>query len=342
MKAHQSHWNLSFIVASGLVIVGLIVVLRGPWKSQPEPGIETVEELVAKPPVTGEEQGLSPETSSSKVSVVHPELAVLIGEMPKSNGVSTPSASRPNYNRRIVALNAIQSKDLDLATRTAILDYLRRPTGQPRNCRPDLVEASIKNDLIEWLQERRPLLPELTETLITIATDPAQPVVMQDYALQHMGSWGRTLSASSVDWKSEALDGLLTSLWDATEQNEHSFAGTALLSLRRVGVTENDQLLAQSLRVVQEKQFSPLSRATALQILGGLDSERALAIARESSIGEGLPVLRLAAIAVLGTYDDSVEALEQDVIKEDPRYAVAVGRAREQISKRIQENGGEG
>ena len=233
MKLSTKHWSALAAVA----ITGLTLILL--WPNQPKEGPTEPQEVGrAYPQAVPQTQPPSPPTKESELtktdSTESPTpLALLTGETPGK------------YAERIVAFNEVTNQDLDAPTLTTLLDYLKKPNGHPRNGRPDLVEAAIKNDIIDWLRGRRPLIRELTETLITIGADPTQPIVMRDYALQLLGSWAGDLQKTRVPptttppqaeptWIPDALAEIETVLWTATEAKDHSYAGTALLSLHRM------------------------------------------------------------------------------------------------------------
>ena len=212
---------------------------------------------------------LVPKDSMTSKPVVEPTIYEQLPELTYLFALSSDGhtlSPRPSYSRRNLALRRIQAEPLTDGLLEELHGFLLNSTGLDKNGRSDLVEASIKNDLIEWLEDQRPPIESLTSTLVALSEDPAQPDVIRDYAIQHMGSWAELLNESTVPWQSGALVELTEQLWVATDLKEHSFAGTALLSLRRLKGELSARIQQRAKEILENSEYSSLSRATALQL----------------------------------------------------------------------------
>lgn len=253
------------------------------------------------------------------------------------------SREAATYVERNVAIQSLKLQPLAPALREQLLDYLRQPTGRTNPRDEDLVEASIKNDVIEWLRTERPHIEELTEVLMEIYENPAQPIVMRDYALQHLAAWGETHQTDPAEGSEDIVRTVRATLWEALAQTEYSYAGTALLGLTRLieaDAPDESRLAAEVGRIAAADEHASLSRATALQLLGDFDRATALQIAESVLREPAASEIQLAAIAVIGAHSDQTNLLESGDIGSDPRFVLALDRARKRIEARIQGNKG--
>ncbi len=343
MRASKYFW------LSGVVVALLFAALWLQRSYVPEPTLaqEDVVEPTPKAPSVSESAGRTVEAPSG--DAIHSTPKVPASQTPSERPEweltleTLTSRDSATYAERNVAIHSLKQQSLAPALRRQLLDYLREPTGRTYPKDEDLVEASIKNDVIEWLRTERPRTEELTDVLVEIYNNPAQPIVMRDYALQHLAAWGETHQTETGNGSEEIIRTVKAALWEAVEQTEYSYAGTALLGLTRLiesGTPDESRLAAEVGRIAAADEHASLSRATALQLLGDFDRMTALQIAESVLRDPAASEIQLAAIALIGAHADETSLLESGNIGSDPRFVLALDRARKRIEARIQGNEG--
>ncbi len=185
---------------------------------------------------------------------------------------------------------------------------LRTPHSSLETLSDPNADASLRNELANELTRDPAQHAALADALLAAWADPAQPVIWQDYALQHIGN----LAALHPD------DTRLSSaLWKAVDIPQHTHASTSLLGLLQQPL-QHPRVREASHTLAADPNATPGNRATALQILLQLQDSQALPIARgilsstphsaipnpHSSSSPSIP-LRLSALAVLGRLGDS-------------------------------------
>ena len=129
-----------------------------------------------------------------------------------------------NFRDRLEAITQL-GRELSGEERAALYEYLRDVSVE-KWLRPGQGFA-LKNDLLNALQEQRAAPPELTQFLIALGQDPAQPLVMRHYALQHLAPW-----YAKVDDADKRR--IVEELQAAAQEADQSYAGTALLAMHRI------------------------------------------------------------------------------------------------------------
>lgn len=222
-----------------------------------------------------------------------------------------------------VRLDAIGKLGIDLAPEalSAVYAYLRNPAEEP-----DLMPGqsfALKNDLLNVLREQRRTPADLTRLLMDIRRDEAQPLVMRDYALQHLAPW---FVRAGAEERRQIVDELQA----AAAEIHQSYAGTALLALHRVrqeqAGAEVPALSEPILKLLGDSSADLLARVTAVQLSGSLGLTESAPFVASLAFGESVaPVLRTAAIRAVGALGilDVEDRLRETSIGADPRFRPA-------------------
>jgi HEAT repeat protein len=173
------------------------------------------------------------------------------------------------------------------------------------------------------LQEQKSLPPGLTDFLISLRHDAVQPLVLQDYALQQMAPWYQKVNATDKQR-------VITELESAAQETDKSYAGTALLALRRIE-QENPGIRVASItnsvmELITKDSANLLARITALQLSGQMElPETRESIRRIAGDNSAPETLRISAVASLGSVTDqgTREFLKELADGSDPRLKQA-------------------
>jgi hypothetical protein len=174
-----------------------------------------------------------------------------------------------------------------------LLDPAYEPWLQPGQ------SYALKNDILNALRAQSLPPPELTHLLVALYRSTGQPVVMRDYALQHIAPWYARAGAGE---RAE----LVATLEAASREHAQGYAGTALIALVRVQ-NENatacvGSLTNRILEILRDDAASLCARITAVQLCGLLNLTTTLVDLRGLAAGPRRPpTLRLAAMASLRT-----------------------------------------
>ncbi|MCW5553212.1 MAG: hypothetical protein KIS67_13765 [Verrucomicrobiae bacterium] len=155
---------------------------------------------------------------------------------------------------------------------------------------------ALKNDILNVLRMQNSPPPGFTDTLISIWSNPAQDVVLRDYALQHLFVWYEQGALDAADARTEIEDTLFGA---ACQFN--SLAGTALLGLHRLSAADpafsHGEINRLALRLIQSPATDLATRITAIQICAERGLKEALpAIEAVAQASDCVP-LRLSASA---------------------------------------------
>jgi hypothetical protein len=224
----------------------------------------------------------------------------------------------------------------------AFLDVLRNP--YPEIAAPRL--AWIRNDILHLLRGQSNLPKPWDEVLEDLFYHAGSPVVLRDYALQHLFRWYDELSAAAAPSTTNipALHRMEQVFWQATEAVDSEIAGTALLglaALQEAGRMSNhgpSELQAVALNVLESSEANPLSRLTALQVCSCLGVTNALPVATELARDPGRFALRCSAIAAMGELGGSQELAGLNAMTEEPGgspMAAALTNAIRRLNARI-------
>jgi hypothetical protein len=202
-----------------------------------------------------------------------------------------------DFASRLDAVSRLGSH-LSLEKRAALYSYLRN-SSEENWLRPGQSFA-LKNDILNKLREQATPPQELTSVLLKLFGDESQPLVMRDYALQHLAPW-----YSRVDAPQQKQ--ILEQLRAASNETTQTYAGTALLALDRLARENPEADLPPFsngvLRLIEDATANLLARITAVQLSGHIGLAEAQH-AVEAIVGDhGQPkTLRIAAVAALGGF----------------------------------------
>jgi len=175
----------------------------------------------------------------------------------------------------------------------ALYDFLLDP-----NRAPDLTpvqERVLVNDIMKKLRHHADGAPDLGYVLEEIYRNSAGDAVIRDYAIQHLGSW---LERQPYSEKALAV------MWDAAQEETTATAGTALLSLHRIGRAHPDldmKKLGETAELIaRDPNAAVAARVTALGLAATLDTASILPTARQIAAGKTTVALQAAAVSILG------------------------------------------
>ncbi len=235
------------------------------------------------------------------------------------------------FAERVKTVRAL-SANLTAQEVHAFYEYLLAPAASGGENRPN--ENWLRNGIMDKLAEQRALPAGLVQALVAIYQDPAQDIVMRDYAVQHMTPVYARASA-------EEKTTLQQTLWQAAEETDSSIAGTALLALRDLAQDhrefEPDKLGEVALRLAGDERSGELSRITALQICGRLGLNQAAPLLLQLAQQGGSVPLQISAIAALGDVgnDEARNYLRQLAAQPEPRLRPALETALKKLNGRL-------
>lgn len=310
---------LLVVVSLALVCTALLFLLdKGPSGHERQDSARTIEERSTRsqpaPAIAmatnqpAREIGQANSGQGRDTAVVEP-LAAAIGK-----GTAQDFESR---------LEAISRLGLSLRQEeiSKLYDYLR-DTTEEGNLLPGQTYA-LKNDIMNVLRLQKTPPEDLTKVLCDLRQDEAQPLVIRDYALQHLAPW---YSSVDEEQRSQIVDELSGAAGDAKQ----SYAGTALLGLERVRQENADAKLppigGMVLALIADASANLLARITAVQLSGTLRiPEAAEVVANLAFDPNAPPTLRIAATRALGGFQGKElrVRLQQASLGEDPRLRVA-------------------
>lgn len=177
---------------------------------------------------------------------------------------------------------------------------------------------TLKNDLADKLLMQRILPREMAKRFLGMTDQKALGVVWRDYVLQKLPDL-----YERVEEVDRVL--ILDKLWGAADSTEHTFSGTALLGLDRIGskyaeMVDSDRFAEQALLIVKEAEFPEQNKITALQLLAESGHPEALDLARKILNTESTVMLRVSAIGVLGSLGQSVDRETLSVYTKDSEF----------------------
>jgi hypothetical protein len=282
----RSRWILiSFCCLALTLVVGSLLwhmnrTVQQQTASEPSgperPYADTIEHPAEDPPGTP--------AASPMTTLISPPVILAIGR-----------AKESGFRSR---LNAIGQLGTTLSTddRQALYDYLR-DKSEEKWLRPGQAFA-LKNDILNILREQEPPPPELTGVLLALRRDESQPLVMRDYALQHLAPWFPKADQGQQEQ-------IIAELRAAAQETAQSYAGTALLSLQRIQEEIPSIQLApfstEIISLIDDGSANLLARITAVQLSGEKLIIEAREAVRRIAVDETqATTLRIAAVAALG------------------------------------------
>jgi len=192
-------------------------------------------------------------------------------------------------------------------------------------------ENWLRNGIMDKLVQAPALPAGLPQLLLSIYQDPAQDIVMRDYAVQHIVP---VYPHASTEEKGT----LQQMLWQATEETGSSIAGTALLALHDLaqdrGELDPNKIGGTALKVAGDDRYGELSRITALQICGRMGVTQAEPLILGLTQNAGSVPLQISAIAALGDIgnEKSRNHLRQLALQAEPRLMPALASALKKLN----------
>ena len=169
---------------------------------------------------------------------------------------------------------------------------------------------SLCNDLIETLLRQQTLPDGVGELLLDLTTNRTAAEVMRNYAIQFLPSYAEKLQFMWAETETpidqEQLETIEQSLWSVMEERDNS-AGTALLSLKRLGRSEEQHLAETALALAVDEEASVANRVTALRLAQEWGRSEIIEVARELAISTADTMLRCAAISLVGQQGEAVD-----------------------------------
>lgn len=172
-------------------------------------------------------------------------------------------------------------------------------------------ERTRKNDLADWMLQRREHVVVTTEVLLEIIDDEAQDLIWREYCVQKL-AMAFAHQEQSVELRIACIDVLERYAADS----RISFSGSALLGLYRLHQAESSDVskertveLAEA--VLISSDYPTANKVSALQIAGLLGSSEALEYARSVLADTKFPLqLRVSAVALLGSAGNESDLIE--------------------------------
>ena len=232
---------------------------------------------------------------------------------------------------RMNALDRLSSNGLTEAEQVALyallLDSEWRVSLTPVQAR------LLVNNVLKFLRLRPEKDPRLSVVMVSLFSNKNEDVAVRDYAVQHLGEW----YPSAPD--QEQLQDIF---WEATNEDDTTIAGTALLAIRkqsRLGETfDTERLHDEVLAIAQDEQANPLSRATAIRLAGDLRHPEVLPVVLEMAESEkASTVMRIAAIGAIGELGDAshVPFLEDLTQRAEDLFQPAIKQTLNKINERV-------
>ena len=303
------------------VLLGVVVALAGAtlwWRHAPT----RLDEMAAAPQ-TSRTEALPP-AAPGRVRVV-PALVPESLRPIMAVGAVVPFAERV---KRVHALPvALTAEEIQ-----SFYAYLRSPSPTGAENRDQ--ENWLRNEMMDKLAETPTLPAGLAGVLVAIYRDPAQDLVMRDYAVQHVTP---VYARASAEEKAT----LQQILWSAVAETDSSIAGTALLALRDLATDHREiqanKLGEAALKLAVDDHCGELSRITALQVCGRLGLNQAAPLLLQLARNPGSVSMQIAAIAALGDVgnQEARNYLRQLAIHSESRLLPALETALKKLNGRL-------
>ncbi|MBI3879311.1 MAG: hypothetical protein HY301_04515 [Verrucomicrobia bacterium] len=227
-----------------------------------------------------------------------------VAAQPPMRPAPVPAAIRPivadqlHFIERLAAVKKISGRELSPAEVKALLGFLlNKAPGTPGEL---MVEAAVKNEVLNRLVLGVRPLDGLTDVLIALHHDREQDAVMRDYAIQHLIVLHERLPAAN----SAEREKIELVLWEALAEKDSSIAGTALLGLHNLALggaqLDTTRLGEDAVALARDESAGELARITALQVCAGRGLAEALPSATALAGGAPTVPLQISAIAALG------------------------------------------
>ncbi len=197
---------------------------------------------------------------------------------------------------------------------------------------PSLKFNALKNDVVSALMGQTVYPSGLGQQLIKMFHDTSHDATWRDYCIQFLASCCKKATRSSE------RERIIDTLWEATELDSNS-AGTALISLLRIGEAVDSERLAKTAYALASNEDTPSAvRITAIQVCANLGNSEVLPLSRSlAETTETHIPLRISAIAAIGILGDGSDLALLQALEEDGsnRLRIPTQSAIEKIEQRI-------
>jgi len=220
------------------------------------------------------------------------------------------------------------SRNLSQADVQSLYAFLDR--GNDDDPLPPNKLNALKNDVANALLRQKRTPRQFGPRLAAMHNDPEHDRVWRDYCIQFMpGCYFRGASPAERELIEETL-------WKAAGK-DWSIAGTALISLRRLGDSiDQEKVARRGLEIATDEEAGEAARITALQVCANAGLREVLPAARQIVVSEKPVPLRISAIGavgLLGNFSDN-EILGKYEYSSDTRLRTACRAAIKRINSR--------
>lgn len=267
--------------------------------------------------------------------------------------VESGQASRPERPRRPQPYASRPAPALLTAEQQARRAELAEVVGRPAPLTREQVETAFavlqeiaptdaeqgghvaKNAVMNALNRQAGQATNALRLYAVIYRDPAQDVVIRDYALQHVYELYAQLEAGPL--RQEAVE----LLHAAAAQSDSSIAGTAILALARLAATDptvpQSAVSAAAFALAENRAANASARISALQVIGQFDAPQAVPLLVQTVKDESSIPLQLSAIGALGQVGgkNEVSLLRTIAEGENARLKPAAAGALRKIEQRL-------
>lgn len=230
--------------------------------------------------------------------------------MPDADAVAIATgveAAERGYPERIEAVRHL-GRSLSEREITTLMGFLDRPLAQETTLSPRGYNA-LKNGIVNVLLAQDQIPPGLGSALLRMHQDVGNDLMWRDYCLQFLAQYYRKRwtphDTSDQDPEREQV---AHAIKQALETDGGAFAGTALLGLEDLSRSyrEFDPALIRgaAVRTAGSPEGTEANRITALRVCALLNAREILPVARDTALGNGPSMLRMAAVAMLADLGD--------------------------------------
>ena len=239
------------------------------------------------------------------------------------------------------------ARKIDLSLSSDDIDLLLGSLGRVPAAHAKDAWWVIMNEIMEQMRRKGVAADRLGGTLMSLIRDTAQPVVVRDYAVQHLALWVAPIAGapgeSSAEVRAEALE-LLSGIITDPSIAHTSIPGTAIMSLTVATRSLPSEVITPmwakidpslSAMLTGEIKIPLGTQTTLIQALAMRRSEEHLPLVREMARDENInPSMRLSSIAALGIYQSE---LDQNYLSDLAQGSTRYRYAAQSALKRFQE-----
>ena len=242
-----------------------------------------------------------------------------------------PVEMRPSYLPPALAeVTRIDPRGSAPEDRALLWNYLNQPGDDLPEKEADWLMGA--DEAMTWLRGAEGEASEVENGLVELALNSQRPLLLREYAIQHLGAWAEAHQAGP-----RVLD-VLKALADGLPVSRLSALALAALFRSQFAHQEKEWISSISRKLAANTDGNPFVYCTALEVLGGLRHPDAEPLARrilqESSTVAG----RVCALQMLGSVGDGATHtwLEARAQETEPISAEVRKWALQEIARRAQ------